>query len=113
MLLQKHRAVQNVTQKCQSTCTDTHLQTHRAVMLHRSRYALMIILELQRITTAALVAVEKIILPANSANAASLTVEDLFSFIVIEEFTYGTEVLSEAQATGLAVLLHDLAAAAG
>lgn len=84
------------------------LVADRAVVLHRVLDAPMLVAESNRVARSALLAVEEVLLPSNSADAAVLAVVMLLINIVVEEFARTAEVLPHADAAVVAQLRHRL-----
>lgn len=79
-----------------------------AVILHRVLDAAMLIAEVNRVARSALLAVEEVFLPSNSAYAAIFAVELLLVNIIVEEFARPAEVLPHADAAVVAYLRNRL-----
>ena len=84
------------------------LETHGAIVPHRTGNALVVTAQTQRVTTPAAVAVEKIFSSANSADSTALAVKLTLAQVVVEKFAHAAKVGSKHVATTVAGLLHGL-----
>lgn len=78
------------------------LLAHRAVLMHRTLDAAVVISEFNGIAAPTRITMEKLVTPAHSANATAFTVKRLFVQVVVEEITDAAEIVSKNYSASIA-----------